>query len=83
MAATFDKELAHKLCNLEKPNRIKFSPDGTRVAYSTALAWGQRVGKNAVSTIWLASTDGQDRRGKLPLAPPTTQSQLGSRMAVE
>jgi dipeptidyl aminopeptidase/acylaminoacyl peptidase len=56
MDAMFNKELAQALCDLEVPRRVKFSPDGSKALYSTALPAGQRTGKNALSTLWLAST---------------------------
>ena len=54
-AFAFDKELAEAICDLEIPNRIKFSPDGKRVLYSTSLCNGHRKGKHSLSTIWMAS----------------------------
>ncbi|KAK7431577.1 hypothetical protein QQZ08_001795 [Neonectria magnoliae] len=40
--AAFDKQLAETLCNIEIPNRIRFSPDGQKILYSTSLAGGHR-----------------------------------------
>lgn len=56
MASVFDKDIAQTLCNIEVPNRVKFSPDGTNVVYSTTLHFGHRTGKNSTSTIWLAAS---------------------------
>ncbi|KAF4339121.1 peptidase yuxL [Fusarium beomiforme] len=53
----FDKAFAQTLCDLEVPKVIKFSPDGQKIVYSTSLIGGQRKGKNALSTLWLASTN--------------------------
>ena len=53
---TDQEDLITKLCNLEIPNTIAISPDSESVLYSTALTWGHRVGKHAVSTLWLART---------------------------
>ncbi|KAJ9610500.1 hypothetical protein H2200_005277 [Cladophialophora chaetospira] len=50
------EQLLRKLCNLEIPSTIKFSPDRQKVLYSTQLYWGHYASKHAVSTIWLAST---------------------------
>ncbi|KAH6867166.1 Alpha/Beta hydrolase protein [Thelonectria olida] len=60
----FDKPLAEAICDLETPNRVKFSPDGQKVLYSTSLTSGHRKGKNHISTLWLASTaePGSSRR---------------------
>ncbi|KAM5349818.1 hypothetical protein ACJ41O_006323 [Fusarium nematophilum] len=60
----FDKQLAQALCDLEIPKRIKFSPDGQKVLYSTSLIYDHRKGKNHISTLWLASTTepGSSRR---------------------
>lgn len=52
----FDKELAETICNLEIPGKIKFSPNGQKVVYSTSLPDGHRKGKHPLSTLWLAST---------------------------
>ncbi|KAH6974314.1 hypothetical protein BKA56DRAFT_659048 [Ilyonectria sp. MPI-CAGE-AT-0026] len=52
----FDKELAQAICDLEIPNRIRFSPDGQKVLYSTTLNGDQRKGEHPISTLWLAST---------------------------
>ena len=54
--APFDKDLAEALCNLEVPRVIRFSPDGSRIAYSTSLSGLQQKDKHAVSTLWLANT---------------------------
>jgi len=54
---TDQKDLITALCNLEFPNAIAISPDSQSVLYSTALTWGHRVGKHAVSTLWLARTN--------------------------
>ena len=59
------ESLLQDLCNLEIPNTIKFSPDGSQVLYSTALTWGHYNGKHPVSTIWLASTGQQSSSRKL------------------
>ncbi|KAF4450226.1 peptidase yuxL [Fusarium albosuccineum] len=55
-APAFDKQLAEALCNIEVPDRIRFSPDGQKVLYATSLVGGNRKGKHSVSTLWLAST---------------------------
>lgn len=55
--SNFDKVLAESLCNLETPQKIRFSPNGERVLYSTTLCGSQRKGKASISTLWLASTD--------------------------
>jgi dipeptidyl aminopeptidase/acylaminoacyl peptidase len=54
---TDEKELITTLCNLEIPNAVALSPDGKSVLYSTALTWGHRAGKHAVSILWLARTN--------------------------
>jgi len=54
---TDEKDLITTLCNLEIPNAIAISPDGLSVLYSTALTWGHRAGKHAVSTLWLAGAN--------------------------
>ena len=51
----FDKALAEAIGNLEIPNRVRFSPDGQRVLYSTSLPGGLYKGERHVSTLWLAS----------------------------
>lgn len=51
-----DNSLIQSLCDLEIPSTIKFSPDGQKVLYSTALTWSHHTGNHPVSTIWLAST---------------------------
>ena len=56
MAATFDREFAEALCDLEIPQTIQFSPCGRRVLYSTCLTWDHAKGKNLVSTLWLAAS---------------------------
>jgi dipeptidyl aminopeptidase/acylaminoacyl peptidase len=55
------------LCDLQIPKSIKFSPDHSRVLYSTELSWGHRKGKHALSTLWLASTGRAD--SSLQLTP--------------
>ena len=55
-SATFDEKLSKDLCNLEFPRKIKFSPDGQRLIYSTTLAILQRKDKYQISKLWLAST---------------------------
>ncbi|KAF9772129.1 hypothetical protein IL306_010187 [Fusarium sp. DS 682] len=52
----FDKALAQTLCDLQVPKNIKFSPNGQKIVYSTSLIGEHRKGKNALSTLWLAST---------------------------
>ncbi|SPJ78280.1 related to peptidase yuxL [Fusarium torulosum] len=53
---SFDKDLAQAICDLEVPKRVKISPDGQKVLYSTSLLASQRKAKNGVSTLWLASS---------------------------
>ncbi|OAQ61056.1 acylamino-acid-releasing enzyme [Pochonia chlamydosporia 170] len=53
---SFDKAFAEALCDLEIPKTIRFSPDGSKILYSTSLTWEHCKGKNPVSTLWLAST---------------------------
>lgn len=50
------EHILRELCNLEIPNAIKLSPDRRKVLYATQLYWGHHAGKQAVSTLWLAST---------------------------
>jgi dipeptidyl aminopeptidase/acylaminoacyl peptidase len=52
----FDKAFAQTLCDLQVPKVIKFSPDGQQILYSTSLIGGHRKGKNALSTLWIASS---------------------------
>jgi dipeptidyl aminopeptidase/acylaminoacyl peptidase len=59
-----DKDFARQLCNLEIPNAIQISPDGSQVLYTTTLAWQHRKGKHNISTIWLATTDEENSAQK-------------------
>ncbi|KAH7213047.1 Alpha/Beta hydrolase protein [Fusarium oxysporum] len=52
----FDKAFARTLCDLQVPKVLKFSPNGRQLLYSTSLIGGHRKGKNALSTIWIASS---------------------------
>ncbi|EWG42683.1 hypothetical protein FVEG_04432 [Fusarium verticillioides 7600] len=52
----FDKAFAQALCDLQVPKVIKFSPNGQQLLYSTSLIGGHRKGKNALSTLWIASS---------------------------
>ncbi|KAF4501639.1 peptidase yuxL [Fusarium agapanthi] len=52
----FDKTFAQTLCDLQVPKVIKFSPNGQQILYSTSLIGGHRKGKNALSTLWIASS---------------------------
>ncbi|KAK7415947.1 hypothetical protein QQX98_005520 [Neonectria punicea] len=74
VVAAFDKQLAQALCDVEIPDRIKFSPDGQKVLYSTTPVGGNRKGKNSISTLWLASTKepGSSRRLTSGLFDDTT-----------
>lgn len=65
MNKTFDEELANTLCNLETPKGVKLSPDASKVLYSTTVLDGHRVGKDCLSTIWIASTDKENSARKL------------------
>ncbi|KAL5608706.1 hypothetical protein FOVSG1_003387 [Fusarium oxysporum f. sp. vasinfectum] len=52
----FDKAFAQTLCDLQVPKVLRFSPNGRQLLYSTSLIGGHRKGKNALSTIWIASS---------------------------
>ncbi|CEJ88808.1 hypothetical protein VHEMI04837 [[Torrubiella] hemipterigena] len=52
----FDASLAQDLCDLEIPEVIRFSPDGSKIVYSTNLTWNHTKGEYAVSTLWIADT---------------------------
>lgn len=51
----FDADLAQDLCDLEIPEVIRFSPDGSKLLYSTNLTWNHTKGEHSVSTLWLAN----------------------------
>ncbi len=51
----FDEELADALLSLEYPASYQFSPTADRIVYQSETNFGKP--KNAVSTIWLATTD--------------------------
>ncbi|EXL54105.1 hypothetical protein FOCG_07194 [Fusarium oxysporum f. sp. radicis-lycopersici 26381] len=52
----FDKAFAQTLCDLQVPKVLKFSPNGRQLLYSTSLIGGHRKSKNALSTLWIASS---------------------------
>ncbi|KAH6949315.1 Alpha/Beta hydrolase protein [Fusarium avenaceum] len=64
-SSSFDKDLAQAICDLEVPKRLKISPDGQKVLYSTSLLASQRKAKNGVSTLWLASSTEANSSRKL------------------
>ncbi|OAQ99518.1 hypothetical protein LLEC1_05572 [Akanthomyces lecanii] len=51
----FDEELADALLSHEYPASYQFSPTADRILYQSETRFGKP--KNAVSTIWLATTD--------------------------
>ncbi|KAK4547437.1 hypothetical protein LTR36_001093 [Oleoguttula mirabilis] len=52
------KAFVERLCDLQIPADLSFSPNGQRILYSTALTWGHRKDLDgcAVSSIWVAET---------------------------
>ncbi|OAA73104.1 WD40/YVTN repeat-like-containing domain protein [Cordyceps fumosorosea ARSEF 2679] len=52
----FDRELAESLVDLEVPQDIKFSPDGTKIVHVAGRAAEVKKGENYVSSLWLASS---------------------------
>ncbi|KAF5664292.1 peptidase yuxL [Fusarium heterosporum] len=63
--SSFNRDLAQAICDLEVPKRVKISPDGQKVLYSTTLLASQRKAKNPVSTLWLASSTEANSSRKL------------------
>ncbi|KAF4956365.1 hypothetical protein FGADI_3942 [Fusarium gaditjirri] len=61
----FDKAFAQTLCDLQVPKVLKFSPSGRQLLYSTSLIGGHRKGKNALSTLWIASSTEPDSSRQL------------------
>lgn len=51
----FDEKLAEALLSLEHPSSYQFSPAADRIVYQSDANFSKP--KNAVSTIWLATTD--------------------------
>lgn len=66
---------------IEGVRTAQWSPDGTRVAYSTAERIGGRPGWRARNDLWIASADGRDQAEILPESAGGIYGWWGSEMA--